>query len=141
MYNTITDGFRHYLTVVDDAFGSSVGYAMLVKLYSADQETRERYNPSDIVDVRPVPVMGNPKPQFISTSNVERQNPNVRMQMRRSTDLANAFSKKLENLPAVLSLYFACYNFCQIHSSSHTTPAMEAELIDTVRELSGLIVA
>jgi hypothetical protein len=35
-----------------------------------------------------------------------------------------AFSKKLENLKAALSLHFAWYNFCRIHSTLCVTPAM-----------------
>jgi len=45
-----------------------------------------------------------------------------------STRLTNAFSKKLENLKAALSLHFAWYNFCRIHSFLRVTPAMAAGL-------------
>ena len=40
--------------------------------------------------------------------------------------VTNAFSKKLENLKAVLALHFAWYNFCRVRSSLRTTPAMAA---------------
>jgi hypothetical protein len=62
------DGFRPCLNLVDAAFGSTVDYAMLVKIYSADEGMRERYSPSDIVDARPAPVMGRPEPQFTSAA-------------------------------------------------------------------------
>ncbi len=127
-----TDGFRPYVNAVDATFGSAIDYAMLVKTYTGDETARERYSPSEIVDARPVPVMGNPKPQYISTSHVERQNLTVRMQLRRFTRLTNAFSKKLENLKATLSLYFAWYNFCRVHSTLRVTPAMAAGLTDAV---------
>jgi IS1 family transposase len=127
-----TDGFRPYVSAVDATFGTAVDFAMLVKRYMGDEENRERYSPSEIVDARPVPVMGNPKPQFISTSHVERQNLTVRMQMRRFTRLTNAFSKKLENMKAALCLYFAWYNFCRVHSTLRVTPAMAAGVTDTV---------
>ena len=42
------------------------------------------------------------------------------------TRLTNAFSKKLENLKAAVSLHFAWYNFVKIHKTLRTTPAMAA---------------
>jgi IS1 family transposase len=130
-----TDGFRPYMDAADATFGTNVDFAMLVKRYSGDEESRERYSPSEIVDARPVPVMGNPKPQFISTSHVERQNLGVRMQMRRFTRLTNAFSKKLENMLAALCLYFAWYNFCRIHQTLRSTPAMVAGICSKVWDI------
>jgi hypothetical protein len=49
--------------------------------------------------------MGNPDRAKICTSRVERQNLTIRM--RRMTRLANAFSKKWENLWAAFSVHFA----------------------------------
>ena len=136
-----TDGFRPYVNAVDDAFGVNVDYAMLVKVYSGDENGRERYSPSEIVEALPIPVTGNPKAHRISTSHIERQNLTVRMQVRRFTRLTNAFSKKLDNMKAALALHFAWYNFCRIHSSLRTTPAMEAGITDRAWELSELVAA
>jgi hypothetical protein len=61
------------------------------------------------------------------------------MKMRRFTRLTNAFSKKLENLKAALSLHFAWYNFCRIHSTLRVTPAMAAGVTDSVWELQNLL--
>jgi hypothetical protein len=66
------------------------------------------------------------------SSHVERQNLAIRMQIRRLTRLSNAFSKRWENLWAMLSLYFARYNFVRVHGSLRVTPAMEAALTDQV---------
>ena len=134
-----TDGFRPYVNAVDDTFGTNVDYAMLIKMYSGDESTRERYSPSEIVDTRTVPVMGNPKPQYVSTSHVERQNLTVRMQLRRFTRLTNAFSKKLDNLKAALSLYFAWYNFCRVHSTLRVTPAMASGLSQEIWPITALL--
>ena len=134
-----TDGFRPYVNAVDATFGSEIDHAMLVKTYAGDESARERYSPSEIVDARPVPVMGNPKPHRISTSHIERQNLTVRMQLRRFTRLTNAFSKKLENMKAALNLYFAWYNFCRAHSSLRVTPAMAAGITDTAWSVESLL--
>jgi len=134
-----SDGFRPYKDAVDDAFGMDVDYAMLVKMYSDSGQTDTRYSPGEIVDVRTIPIMGNPKPRLISTSHIERQNLTIRMQLRRFTRLTNAFSKKLENLKAALSLHFAWYNFCRTHSSLRITPAMAAGIIDTIWSLESLL--
>jgi transposase-like protein len=55
----------------------------------------------------------------------------------RST-FAHAFSKKLDNLKAAVSLYMAFYNFVRDHQTLRVTPAMRAELTDhiwTIQEL------
>jgi IS1 family transposase len=134
-----TDGFRPYVNAVDGAFGMNVDFAMLVKVYSGDETTRERYSPSEIVEAIPIPVMGRPEAHRISTSHVERQNLTVRMHLRRFTRLTNAFSKKLENMKAALSLYFAWYNFCRIHSSLRVTPAMASGIASEVWSPSMLL--
>jgi hypothetical protein len=75
-----------------------------------------------------VEVIGNPAEEHISTSYVERQNLNMRMQMRRFTRLTNAFSKKLDNHIAMIALFHMHYNFGRVHQTLRVTPAMEAEI-------------
>lgn len=134
-----TDGFRPYAAAVDATFGTDIDFAMLVKVYSGDEANRERYSPSEIVEARPIPVMGSPKPQRISTSHVERQNLTVRMQLRRFTRLTNAFSKKLENMKAALAIHFAHYNFCRIHQTLRVTPAMAAGITEEIWGIGKLL--
>jgi len=124
---------------VDDAFGMDVDYAMLVKMYSDSGQADSRYSPGEIVDVRTIPITGNPKPRLISTSHVERQNLTIRMQLRRFTRLTNALSKKLENMKAALALHFAHYDFCRIHQTLRVTPAMAAGISNSVWEFENLI--
>jgi hypothetical protein len=90
--------------------------------------------------------MGDPDPDRISTSYVERQNLTMRMGMRRFTRLTNAFSKKVENHAAAISPHFLHYNFARPHKSLKTpyprTPAMAAGVADhiwTLREIAGLL--
>jgi hypothetical protein len=83
---------------------------------------------------------GDPDPEHISTSYVERQNLTMRMQMRRFTRLTNAFSKRLMSLKAACALHFAHYNFCRVHSSLRVTPAMAAGISSHVWPLEQLLV-
>jgi IS1 family transposase len=141
-----TDGNYAYLNAVRGAFGKEIDYAVLVKKYGSDANPRkpeQRYSPSVCIEAIPHPVIGNPDPDHISTSHVERLNLTMRMSMRRYTRLTNAFSKKIENLAAAVSLHFMHYNFCRVHQSlNKETPAMAAGLTDhvwTLRELIGLL--
>jgi hypothetical protein len=87
-------------------------------------------------------VNGDPDPEHVSTSHVERQNLSMRMGMRRFTRLTNGFSKKFENHAHQVALYFFHYNFCRVHKTLRVTPAMEAGLADhvwTIEELCGLL--
>lgn len=74
-----------------------------------------------------------------STSYVERQNLTMRMEMRRFTRLTNAFSKKVENLTAAVALHFMHYNFCRIHKTLGTTPAVAAGIADHRWTLAELV--
>jgi transposase-like protein len=122
----ITDGHKMYLVAVPDAFASQVDYAQLVKVYGNDPEGQKRYSPAQCLGTKRVDIIGSPDHKHISTSYVERQNLNMRMNMRRFTRLTNAFSKKLENHVAMIALFHMHYNFVRIHQTLRVTPAMEA---------------
>lgn len=140
-----TDGLHLYLQAVEQAFAGDVDYAMLVKMYGSDSDARRperRYSPSVCLGADQIPVNGDPDPEHISTSHVERLNLTTRMSVRRYTRLTNAFSKKIENLAAAVSLHFMHYNFCRVHQTLGTTPAMAAGVADhvwTLPELVGLL--
>jgi hypothetical protein len=51
----------------------------------------------------------------------------------------NAFSKKLENLKAAVTLYVAWYDFCRVHMTLRATPVMEAGLTDHVWTINTLL--
>jgi IS1 family transposase len=139
-----TDGNRAYITAVDRAFKSDIDYGMLVKLYGSEGGDAGRYSPPKCIGAIPQRVTGNPDGQHISTSYVERQNLTMRMSMRRFTRLTNAFSKKVENLAAAVSIHFFHYNFCRVHKTLGTTPAVAAGISDhtwTLDEMIGLLEA
>jgi transposase-like protein len=134
-----SDGLAAYPDAICYSLGTRADYGQVIKVYGAPEADEHRYSPSHVVEAITRLVFGNPDPEFICTSHVERQNLNIRMAMRRYTRLTNAFSKKWENLKAALALYFAYYNFCRIHSTIRCTPAMEAGITKHVWELKDLI--
>jgi IS1 family transposase len=137
-----TDGNFQYLPAVRAAFGENVDYAQLIKTYGTDADPRKperRYSPSVCLSADPLPVNGAPDPDHISTSHIERLNLTMRMSMRRYTRLTNAFSKKVENLTAAVSLHFMHYNFCRVHQTLGTTPAVAAGVTDHVWKLPELV--
>lgn len=99
----------------------------------------ERYSPSECIGAVPKVITGDPKPEMICTSHVERSNLSMRTFLRRMTRLCLGFSKKLENLKAAVALYFAWYNFVRVHGTLRVTPAMEAGLTDHVWSLGELL--
>jgi IS1 family transposase len=138
-----TDGHKVYLWAVEDAFGSEVDYAMLVKLYGQELESETKYSPAKCIAAEPHVIQGNPDPAKISTSFAERQNLTMRMNMRRFIRLTNAFSKKLENHIYALALYFMHYNFARPHKTLAypypRTPAMAAGISDHIWEIKEIV--
>jgi len=137
-----TDGHKVYLNAVENAFGSEIDYAMLVKVYgNSGLEDQRRYSPAECTGAELVHVSGEPEVKHISTSYVERQNLTMRMSMRRFTRLTNGFSKKIDNLFYAVALHFMHYNFARIHKTLKVTPAMEARVSDhvwTLEEIAAL---
>lgn len=128
-----TDGHGAYFQAVEGAFGGDIDYAQLIKVYGndplGDRTAKARYSPGECTSTHVVHVSGRPDLSKISTSYVERHNLTMRMSMRRFTRLTNAFSKKLENHTAAVSLYAMNYNWCRPHQSlKGRTPAQAAGL-------------
>lgn len=131
-----TDGHRVYLQAVEDAFGSEIDYAMLVKIYGDDAANDTKYSPAECIGCQTVGITGRPDPKHVSTSFVERQNLTMRMMMRRFTRLTNGFSKKVENHAWAIALHYMHYNFCRIHKTLRVTPAMAAGVSDHVWDIA-----
>jgi IS1 family transposase len=133
-----TDGHKVYANAIEGAFGADVDYAMLIKLYGNDSFDR-RYSTGNCIGTQTAVISGNPDPDHISTSYVERQNLTMRMSMRRFTRLTNAFSKKVDNHVAAIALHFMHYNFCRVHKTLRVTPAMEAGISGHVWSIEELV--
>jgi IS1 family transposase len=133
-----TDGHKAYLKAVAEV-DFEADYEMLVKIFATDYAGAGRYSPPTCIGAIKQPIMGNPDPDLINTSFVERQNLTMRMSMRRFTRLTNAFSKKFENHCHALALYFVFYNFCRVHKTLGATPAMALGLSDRIMKLTDII--
>ena len=134
-----SDGHRPYLTAVDTVFGDAVDYAMLQKIYGADQKGEKRYSPAICLGANKRTITGNPDKKHISTSYAERANLTMRMHMRRFTRLTNAFSKKIENHVAAVALHTMFYNFARVHQTLRITPAMAAGIADRVWDVADIV--
>lgn len=138
-----TDGLHAYKAALASAFGSDrrSDYATCVKIYR-DEPGAGRYSPGECTDLEIKVKWGDPDPEHISTSFVERSNLTVRMGVRRYTRLTNGHSKKFENHVAMTTVFMTCYNFCRVHQTLKATPAMAAGLTDhawDVREILALM--
>lgn len=136
-----SDALVSYVDAVERAFGADVDYGQAVKFYEAEPTGPGRYSPPRVKSQQKAAVTGRPAQRHISTSMIERQNLTMRMSMRRFTRLTNAFSKKLENLEAAVSLHFAHYNYVRTHKTLRCTPAMAAGVSDRLWSLEELVEA
>ena len=121
-------------------FGDRASHAEIIKWYASVNPGSGRYAPPTVGGIQITERLGTPNRNKICTSYVERNNWTIRCSVRRFTRLTNAFSKKLENLKAAVSLWFAYYNFCRVHGSLRVTPCMEAGITDRIWDLEELTV-
>ena len=133
-----TDGHSIYEGTVGPAFRQDVDWAQIQKHFASPGESG-KYSPPVCAGSKRRVLKGDPDPERISTSYVERQNLTMRMGMRRFTRLTNGFSRKVENLAHAVSLHFMHYNFSRPHSAVRDryprTPAMAAGVADHVWSL------
>jgi IS1 family transposase len=138
-----SDGWPVYPDAIAFAFGDDVDFATIVKNYAVTpgNEAAVRYSPGSIRSTERSAIFGDPDPERISTSYVERFNLTTRMQMRRFTRLTNGFSKKLANHRAAIALHIAHYNLCRTHEAVRCTPAMALGVTDHVWSIGELVTA
>jgi len=122
---------------VEAAFGAEIDFAQLVKSHQTDDDGNE------LVEVFKNVISGSPQEFLISTSLVERLNLTTRMSNRRLIRRTNGFSKRDLRHAAMMHVLVTYYNFCRVHGSLKTTPAVAAGLADHVwdrRELARMII-
>jgi IS1 family transposase len=135
-----SDGHNAYLEAVEGAFGGDVDYAILHKVYGSSPESMKgKYSPAECIGAQKKRVEGEPDPQHVSTSYVERHNLTMRMHMRRFTRLTNGFSKKVENHAYAVALHMMHYNFVKVHSKLRMTPAMAAGVSGKLWEIGDIV--
>jgi IS1 family transposase len=136
-----TDGNVSYRDAIDAAFGSDIDFGQVIKDYGVEESdsgsmTARRYSPNVVKSIEKRVITGNPDPDHISTSHVERSNLTMRMGMRRFTRLTNGFSKKVENHAAAVAIHFMYNNFGRtmrvLADPYPRTPAMAAGIADRV---------
>lgn len=139
-----SDSYAPYLGAIAYAFEGDVDFAVLTKKYVGDSslpDAAHRYSPGRVTGVERVVIKGNPDPDMISTSFVERFNLSSRMHMRRFTRLTNGFSKKLDNHRAAVGLWVCFYNLCRYHETLRCTPAMALGVADHIWTIGELVEA
>jgi IS1 family transposase len=136
-----SDAFNQYERSVQRTFGKRIEYGQLVKKYHGEPaiDAARRYSPGVVVAVERRPLIGNPPPEALCTSHVERLNLSMRMSQRRFTRLTNAFSKKIENHAAAVALFVAHYNLCRVHEALRITPAMALGVTGKIWSIADLI--
>ena len=121
-----TDGLQTYVAAMYDSFGGNVDFAQQSKTYfnyPINSPDHRRYSSYGVQSVKTLIHIGNPDPNRISTSHVERTNLSVRLFNRRFTRLTLGYSTKLQNLKYAVALFVAHFNFCRVHSAHGMTPA------------------
>jgi len=125
-----SDGFGPYVDAVEEAWGSDVDYGTVVTSYQTDEGSKytpeRKYSPPRFVSVSKYTITGNPDLLRTHTGHVERLNATTRLHVKRLNRLTLAFSKKVENFEAAVSLHFAAYNLVRTDSTLKMTPAMAA---------------
>jgi hypothetical protein len=84
-------------------------------------------------------IVGDPNPDLVCTSYIERANLTMRTHCKRLARLTLAFSKKLHNFKAVLALNIAYYNLVKTHGSLRCTPAMAAGIEPSAWTIGDLV--
>lgn len=135
-----SDGLKAYRDSVEMVFGANIDFAQLIKTFESTQE-ETRYSPAKCTSCEARKIMGNPDPDHISTSFVERSNLSIRMGIRRFTRLTNAFSKKIENHAAAVALYLMHYNYVRVHQTLRVTPCMEAGVTNHIWSVKEMLEA
>lgn len=134
-----SDGHKHYLEAVRSAFGKEIDYAQLVKTFGDPQAKTRQQGEIRCIGCAKTPKIGNPDPDHVSTSYVERSNLSLRTAARRYTRLSINFSKEVVFHVHAVALHYFAHNFIKVCRTIKKTPAMAAGITDRVWTVADLI--
>jgi len=141
-----TDAFRGYCAAfsshgaVENVFGNDCDYATETKKITKDPRFvgQRAYFAPKHVKVKRKYRFGDPDMSVATTNHAERTNLSLRTFTRRFVRCTINFSKKLANHRYAVAIFVAHFNFCRVHKTLGTTPAVATGLADhawTVQEL------
>lgn len=136
-YQLSSDAWPAYADNAHRILGTRASLGTITKIFRQVPGPAGRYSPPQVIAVRRAQKFGHV--DKIGTSAVERMNLTTRQQVRRLARLTLSYSKKWENLQAMLGLFYAHFNWCRVHSAHRVTPLMEAGLEDHVFSLEELL--
>jgi hypothetical protein len=73
-----SDALSHYVEAIEGAFGASVDYDEIIKVYEGEPIGPGRYSPPHVVSTEKKAISGAPNEAHIGSSNVKRQNLTIR---------------------------------------------------------------
>jgi IS1 family transposase/transposase-like protein len=137
-----TDAFKPYPDAIRHYLLERLDYAVMVKHFATplgEVEAKRRYSPAPFIGVSVRVKAGNPRPDRICTSHVERQNLTVRHFNKRFARLSLGYSKTLANHRYAIALFVCAYNFCKVHGTMGCTPAVAVKMTEETWTIEKLI--
>ena len=134
-----TDGHSIYLQAVEGALNGDVDFAQLVKLYGNDPEAEKRYSPATCIGCEREAVTGNPDPDHISTSYVERANLSMRMGMRPVHSAHQCLLEKDREPRRRRCALFHVLQFRRVHKTLRCSPPMAAGVDSRLWEIKDIV--
>jgi len=95
VFQITMNGFAPYKSAIETTLGHRVTFAQLIKVYRAASGDEHRYFPPKVSSTEVVPIVGNPDPERICGSIVERSNLSIRIGTRRFTRLTSRRSRAI----------------------------------------------
>ena len=138
-FGLTTDGFPSYVPAVEQYLVHRVEFSQIMKVFVRPQDGYPPWTRDQHMSIISETRIGSLPSHRVSTSLIERQNLTMRTWMARLVRKTICFSRKVENLKALVDLHFCYRNFCRIHASLQITPAMELGVTQHVWSLRELL--